>query len=227
MLSVKKKSVLNWELGLSYRRPVMLPAGVSRSLSFGVLTYMSIRDLINTHLGGPDPGLSLMRLSIAGDPVVRTIFLSKDLRVLLDGPWGDRSTERRVGRLRADLESFIKGEQIGLCLRPFEAGPAYMGLLDPPADGQFDIRSRDPQPGLRVFGGFPETDVFVALTWAARQPLGVRGSREWRDECVRCKVAWRNLLHPYTPKTGTDIHDFISRNVFLVGGRPGTANPSC
>ena len=43
-----------------------------------------------------------------------------------------------------------------------------MGLLAPREDAFWDIRSRDPRPGLRVIGHFAETDVFVALVWRPR-----------------------------------------------------------
>ena len=177
---------------------------------------MSIRDLINGHLAGSAPELYVLRPVVPGDEIVRTMLISREINSLLEGPWSDVALERRAGRLRADLEAFVKGEQIGICLTPYKARTAYMGLLDPATDGHFDIRSRDPRPGIRVFGGFSETDTFVALTWSFRKPLGPRGSREWRDEYGRVTAEWRRLFPVYRPKTGAAVEDFVSANAFLV-----------
>jgi hypothetical protein len=184
---------------------------------------MSIRDEISARI--VEGRLLLLRLVVPGDPVARTIVLAEEIKALIEGPWADSGLRYRAGRLRADLEEFVKGEQIVACLEPFKAATAYMGRLDPPEDGAWDIRSRDPSPALRVVGMFAETDVFVALRWAPRSrqqtwtpkpPLGARNSREWRDMLVQCKTDWTNLFHSYRPVIGDNIHDYISTNVILV-----------
>ena len=104
--------------------------------------------------------------------------------------------ERRAGRLRADLERFIKGQQIGLCLIPYQAATAYMGRLDRPKDEVWDIRSVDPSPGLRVFGRFAEVGLFIALLWAPRSKdlhwaerkvLGKGTSLQWQFAILECQ----------------------------------------
>jgi hypothetical protein len=166
-----------------------------------------------------------LELEIPGDPIERSMVLSEEVRSLLTGPWQGGALQYRSGRLRADLEEFIKGETISVCLRPFEATSAYMARLAPIEDSAWDIRSRDPKPALRVVGFFAATDIFIALRWAPRSvqpmwadkpPLGCRDSREWRDIITQCKADWRNLFPTYVPVKGDDIHEYISRNVRLV-----------
>jgi hypothetical protein len=190
---------------------------------FRALTYMSIHDELKARCS--EKRLFRLDLGIPGDPVERAILLSEDVQSLLTGPWQSETLRYRSGRLRGDLEEFIKGETISACLRPFEARSAYMGRLAPIQFGMWDIRSRDPTPALRVVGLFAATDVFVALRWAPRSvqpawidrpPLGCRDSREWRDIITQCKVDWRNLFLSFAAITGDNIHDYISRNVRLV-----------
>ena len=71
-------------------------------LSAGLLTYMSIRVEINRRVA--EGRLFLLEPVIEGDPVTRTMLITPEIKDLLSGPWEDESVERRVGRLRADLE---------------------------------------------------------------------------------------------------------------------------
>jgi hypothetical protein len=186
---------------------------------------MSIRDEINARLIEQPPRLFPLERSLKSDPESRSMLISEELKSLLDGPWEHSELRYRAGRLRADLEEFIKGEEITVCLKPFAAKTAYMGRLAPVTDGLWDIRSRDPSPALRVVGLFAETDLFVALRWAprsrsvkwtAKPPLGPRDSREWRDMTVQCKTDWKNLFHSFLPITGECVNDYISESVHVV-----------
>jgi hypothetical protein len=194
-------------------------------VDFGVLTYMSIRDEINARLNEMPPRLFTLERSLPSDPVSRSMFLSEEIKNLLDGPWARDDRRYRAGRLRADLEEFIKGEEITLCFEPFAAKTAYMGRLCPIVDSVWDIRSRDPSPALRVVGFFAEMDAFVALRWAPRSrrpgwtdkpPLGDRDSSEWRDIIVQCKTDWKNLFHTYLPVTGECINAYVSDSAHAV-----------
>ncbi len=186
---------------------------------------MSICDEINARVGENPPRLYRLQRSLESDPESRTMFLSEELQSLLDGPSPSRELRLRVGRLRADLEEFIKGSELTACLVPFEAEAAYMGRLAPPEDGYWDIRSRDPSPAIRVVGGFAETNVFIALRWAPRSkgingatktPLGARDSREWRDIIVQCNADWRNLFHAYPRVTGDNLNVYVSTSIHAV-----------
>jgi hypothetical protein len=184
-----------------------------------------MRDEINARAGENPPRLYRLKRSLESDPESRTMFLSEELQSLLNGPWPSRELRYRAGRLRADLEEFIKGAELAACLEPFQAKTAYMGRLAPPEDGFWDIRSRDPSPALRVVGAFAETDVFIALRWAprskgingvAKTPLGPRDSREWRDIIVQCKTDWTSLFHTYPRAIGDCINAYVSESIHLV-----------
>jgi len=89
----------------------------------------------------------------------------------------------------------------------------YLGRLHPARDEVWDIRSSDPPPGLRVFGRFGNTDIFVGLSWEERLPLGSKDSPDWKRLILQCKTDWRNLFPAHNAISGDDIHDYISTNV--------------
>jgi hypothetical protein len=160
--------------------------------------------------------LYLFEPRLTGTPKRRSMYLASEINALLDGPWVDSGQEMRSGRLRADLDMFVAGYLISVQREPFRNKTAYMSQLDPASEEVWEIRSRDPKPGIRIFGRFAHTDVFVALTWSERARLRGPGSREWRDAKEQCKTEWRKLFPAYRPFKGNDIHDYISENVFLV-----------
>jgi len=182
---------------------------------------MSIHGAINGHIAAGT--LHQIKPVVGSDPIDRTIIVANDIHSLLVGPWENETMERRANRLRADLETFVTGQIISVSMTPFEHKTAYMGLLDKPEHGVWDIRSRDPKPGLRVFGCFVETDVFIgfvwrprSVRWRGRQPLGDRNDLTWELEKLECEDRWHKLFTGYTPQTGGDLRDFISHNAFLV-----------
>jgi hypothetical protein len=91
-----------------------------------------------------------------------------------------------------------------------------MAQLDSVQDEVWEIRSRDPKPGIRVFGRFAETDLFVALTWWWRSDLKGPKSKQWRNAREGCKAEWQKLFPAYPAKSGTQINDYISAKIYLV-----------
>ena len=176
---------------------------------------MSIRDTINDRI--EEERLFRLELVVPDAPIERTMLVTPGIRRLFVGPWADTRERERFGRLRADLEMFVEGGVIAVALEPYRAKAAYMGRLADPSDEVWDIRSRDPKPGLRVFGRFAEQDVFVALHWDVRKEYGDRNCELWDWVIGQCKADWVNLFHPHPAISGSDIHDYISSNVFLVG----------
>jgi len=172
---------------------------------------MSIRDQIRILV--KDERLAFLPPLLASDPIERCIFLAEPVKEIILGPWADEDTEIRGKRLRAFLDQFTTGGTIEACLVPHLAKNAYLGRLKYPRDEVWDIRSRDPKPGIRVFGRFAEQDTFIALRWAKRAPCGDKYSREWRNQIKQCKADWRNLFPAYCALSGENLHDYISRNV--------------
>lgn len=185
---------------------------------------MSIRDLIRFWID--DGRLFELKPVLDSDPIQRTLIVSKEILSLLEGPWIDEAWAQRCGELRATLEAYIRGQRIGICLKPYKGASAYMARLDRPEDEVWDIRSIDPNPALRLFGRFAETDLFVALIWSPRSvevpasqrpPLGPRNSIEWRNAILECKAEWNKLFPSYAPLHGSQTHEYIKDNFFPVG----------
>jgi hypothetical protein len=175
---------------------------------------MSILEDINARV--QEGRLFYLVPALPSDPVVRYVFVSKEINGLVIGPWQDAKLEYRGGQLRAYLERFITGQLIGVAKEPYHARTAYMAQLSPLREEVWEIRSRDPRPAIRVFGRFAQQDTFVALTWAYRKPLGGPNSHEWRDAIEITKAEWRKLFPTYDPFSGTTVNDYITDNVFLV-----------
>lgn len=187
---------------------------------------MSISELIEdwTQPGG---GRELTRLlpALRDDPVERTMFVTPEIEQLFCPPWADEIEEDRCMRLRADLEAFVRGQTIGVCMMPGRGREHdRMAILDPPIDGIWDIRSVDPKPGIRVLGGFLAKDVFAALIWRprsepwrGREPLLAGKSEAWRAAILETRAAWRRLFFSYPPLVGESPDDFLSG---YIVGRP-------
>jgi hypothetical protein len=215
MLSVKDRfSGLWFPKTLRYHKSAMIRWIISNSLTCAVLTYMSIRVEIGNRIS--EERLFLLSPAMPGSHIVRPMFVSLEIKDLVLGPWDDAEWEERCGQLRADLDRYIECRRITVAARPYHARTAYMAQLDELRDEAWEIRSRDPEPSLRVFGRFADTDWFVALTWWKRADLKGPDSREWRDAIEGCKAEWRRLFPTYPPKTGANVNDYISTNVFLV-----------
>ncbi len=153
---------------------------------------------------------------------LRTMFITEEIQSLLVGPWRSESWEERCGYLHADLDRFVQGGVLSVAERPMSGGrSSYLRQLYRWREEVWEIRSRDPQPGIRVLGRFAETDIFIATSWWHRADLGGPGERAWRDAIVECKTQWKHLFPAYEPKSsGVNVHDYpndyISTNTLLV-----------
>lgn len=152
--------------------------------------------------------LFLLRPSL-GEPATRTMYVCTEVQKLLDGPWDNPEWETRCFHLAADLENFVRGRRLAVSTGT-EGITSQLKRLDPARDEVWEIRSRAPQPGLRVLGRFAQKDVFVAISWYFRVDLGEYGAREWRDACVGCIAEWNKLFPHYEPLLGDDLRDYVS-----------------
>lgn len=145
----------------------------------------------------------------------RQIFVSNEIEELIEGPWHSPEWEERCNWLRGDLDRFTEGGLLAIASAPYKGKTSYLKRLDPADREVWSIRSRDPEPGIRMLGCFAKKDVFVALTWRERAPLLGPNSRGWRDAAVSARTEWNNLFPAYGPLSGGDFHDYIS-NIVLV-----------
>lgn len=176
---------------------------------------MSIRQRIEAAIA--EGKLLVFEPEFESDELVRSLFLHPQLEADISErvqEWG-----RRVGRLQADFESFVKGDHISLSMTPFEHKTAFMGLMDPIKDGTWEIRSRDPKPGLRIFGKFPCADAFVALHWeprsvrfGRRKPLGDRHSLQYQLALIETNTRWSVALPGLAPLVEGNYRDYVSTN---------------
>jgi hypothetical protein len=175
---------------------------------------MSLRDEIGHRLR--EGRLFKLLPMLDGDRVERTMLVSEEVHAAVNGPW-DSADADRMARLRADLDNFTEGAAISISQEPFrKPKTTYLARTHPPEDEVWDIRSRDPKPGIRVLGRFAEKDVFIALVWNHREALGGPGSKEWRDFIERCKAEWRRLFPTYPPHSGRRIDDYVSEDFYVV-----------
>lgn len=154
---------------------------------------------------------------LPASPVNRVLLATPDVYRLVTGPWTDQREELRAGRLWADFDRFTEGRLISVALdNPYgKLRTTYLARMDPGRDEVWEIRSRDPKPGIRVFGRFSEPDVFIALNWEYREGLGGPGSREFNVEIQKCKAEWRKCIPTFEAHEGTSVDEYIS-NAFSV-----------
>lgn len=158
-----------------------------------------------------------------GDGVVRHLYMSEEVRALVDGPWPSGKAGKRCAALRGELEGFVSGSEIGVCVVPHHAKEAQMGLLDPVEHGVWDYRSRSPRPGIRIIGFFAEPDDFVALVPASRSketdfirlgPLGDGESDEWRRAISEARRLWQALFPIHPPIGGDDDRAYFASSKY-------------
>ena len=150
----------------------------------------------------------------------RQVYLFKDVASMVEGPWSTKADAFRWGYVRADLEHLIQDAWIVVPEDPRRGGSALMSLLVPPEEGVWDIRCRDPQPGIRILGCFALRDVFIGLTWEYRLPLKDFESSEWRNAISRSKTQW-NLCFWHQPFKGSYPDEYLSGAILEGGPRPG------
>lgn len=177
---------------------------------------MSIRDEIKARV--KEGRLHCLPLTVKSDNAARHIFVTPEIYSALHEFEGLTPKEiRRIARWRADLDAFSNGSQITMSFEPYtKPNSTYMARTCPVSDAIWDIRSRDPKPGLRVLGGFSEIDVFICLDWEYRDSLGGPNSREWKNFILRSKTLWKQLFHDYKRVSGDDARNYLSDKYTVV-----------
>jgi hypothetical protein len=173
------------------------------------LIYKSIRDAIKVYEGR---SLFCLPSALLGEETPRTVFVSQELREIVDGPpWPASWEGRRHANLRAVLDGFTEGDSITVAENPLDKDArAILARVDPVEDEIWDFRCLDPKPGIRAFGRFSEPDTFIALTWNYREII------DWPAEVERCKAAWAKLFGDIPPHKGNSIDEYITYNAEAV-----------
>lgn len=133
-------------------------------------------------------------------------------------------TDYRVGQLWSDLDHFSHGRKLTVGYGPEPT--CIMKLLDPRGDEVWELRSKDPEPQIRVFGRFADTDLFVATHAEYRDFLGnprlpkFDEGNNWPAEIQRCHSIWDQLFQYAKPHSGNNINAYVSANVDEVGRLP-------
>lgn len=169
---------------------------------------MSIRGSINQWVQSGD--LMLLAPALASTPCIRHIFATKEVSDAVFGPWSDAKIEARLGRARAYLDTFISGDLMSVRMPPSKSVSAQIALLEDAKDQVWEIRVHDPKPGVRIFGRFAEKDVFLALTIGFRE--NYKTNADWVPAIERCKRTWRTYFPTYTPLSGLQPDDYISKS---------------
>lgn len=165
-----------------------------------MLTYMSMDSLIEQSLS--DGRLFRAHPFHPATKIARLICVSGSIWEYLTG------SEIRAGQLHAELDSFTGGDNIVISMKPRGADTAFIGILEPPTDGIFDIRSRDPRPGMRILGAFARRDYFIGLVLRQRKFLLTES--DWDIAIAECKRKWRRRFYELLPLTGASPNDFLS-----------------
>jgi hypothetical protein len=155
--------------------------------------------------------------TLGGDPV-RKLYGTSEIQGVIEGPWGDEEHEIRCGKLWEDFDRYVEGRPISVSLdNPYKKPTdTYLARLDPGRDEVWEIRSRTPKPGIRVFGRFAETDTLILTNWEYREPLGGPGSEEFKIEIRKCQAEWKRLFPTHNSHTGSSVNEYISKNAFSV-----------
>ncbi|MCY4151977.1 MAG: hypothetical protein OXE94_07050 [Aestuariivita sp.] len=153
--------------------------------------------------------LFLMTPTLLSDPMVRHLYVSKEVKEYICRQTKVEAVRR--GKLRRDFDRFIIGKRLSVSMNEYHHKDAYMARLSPADDEVWEIRSRAPKPGIRVFGRFAGKDRFVALCWRFRKDLGGADSRDFSKAVKGCKQIWEKILPNCDPLTGGNVDDYISK----------------
>lgn len=86
----------------------------------------------------------------------------------------------------------------------------HVARIDPIDQGIFAYRVRDPDPTVRIFGGFLMVDVLILLTWHERDGC------DFPYEVNKCRKEWGEILPHHPPVTSDEIVDHVSKH-FSIG----------
>ena len=161
-----------------------------------------IRNRIKAHHG---ERLFYLPPRYPGDPTIRTVFVSQEVKDAVVPPWPKNWEGLRCSEFRGTLDAFTRGDTISVAERPYDKpSDAFLARVDPVGDEIWDIRSISPNPGIRCLGGFGGKDLFIALTWDYRE------SFDWDYEIEHCKSNWDALFNPLPRFQKASLDEYLT-----------------
>lgn len=151
---------------------------------------------------------------------IRMLYVAEDLFLEINSGGSDAY---RMGQLQRDFDVFCQGPLITVGYG--RESTCFMKPLEPIEDEVWEIRSRDPEPQVRVFGRFLLPDTFIATNAEFRDQLGEPGRSKWDGnnwpaEILRCKRRWEVFLPAQKPFSGDSVHEYITSGAVEVGNLP-------
>lgn len=145
---------------------------------------------------------------LGNDAVVRRMWISPEIRKMLDGPWENEQKEKEWRETGIMMDHIVSGGTISVGNKK---GCQMAPMTKRPYWDVWDIRSTK-----RILGHFVEKDFFIGLAWDERANLGLSNSAEWADLIIRCKNEWGKLFPEHTPlKKDGDYERYLSNITVL------------
>ncbi len=142
------------------------------------------------------------------DDTPRTMLISPEIEFAVQLPLPDNEEGRRWGELRAWLESFVELCELTVAADPFNKPPGTMLARTAPIEREvWSIRVTEPldTPGIRAFGGFPEQDAFIALTYEFREVI----DDDFSGSVEAAFNAWNDYFSE-RPFEGDSLNDYLT-----------------
>lgn len=153
--------------------------------------------------------------------VVRRVVATEDVNKLVAGPWETTEWQDRCGFLVYEIDQYLNGGLVTVALDPgTDDEDCTFKRLYPAYDEVWEFRSRAPSPGIRIFGSFAETNIFIATNWAIRKDLGAFGSPEWDEAISKSHSAWLRYFYSRSLRKRGQLHDYIARQAVSVDPSP-------
>ncbi|MDQ0558668.1 hypothetical protein QO004_000443 [Rhizobium mesoamericanum] len=171
---------------------------------------MSIKEEIQKHR--ENGNLTLFEPERRSFIVERHVFLGGEARSFVEWDGSiDDSFAAVSARTVAVLERFVNGSYVTIGMDPHDKlSRSQIARVDPTAQGILDFRITDPNPAVRIFGGFAVADLLILLTWAPRKNCN------FPSEVARCRGEWDKLFPTHTPVVSEEIEHHVSKH-FSIG----------
>lgn len=143
---------------------------------------------------------------------LRSVYMSREVKALVDGDSGVRAELLAVGtKTGALFDHFIHYKRVTFGMDPFaKDSQALFARNHKVSTGICDVRVLWPKPQVRIFGAFAARDTFVALTYNKRHLL------DFFFAVRRCRSQWDHLFDESMPIVSENVNDYVSPPVTAV-----------